>query len=98
MEEKPTFVRLRSKLLESGRLQFKRCMKVQNFICDGFSEFEGVQTAQYLRSEKNNVMLLNENQEVMVPLLDPKGSDCVTVVTYYHAYLMGSLNRSLMKR
>ena len=35
-------------------------MKVRNFICDGFSEFEGVQTAQYLRCEKNNVMLLNE--------------------------------------
>ena len=118
LEEKPASVpkgRLRSKLLESGRkikLQFKCCMKaseVRNFICDDFSEFEGVQTAQYLRCEKNSVMLLNENQELdgdgvidlagqgSLYLTQKEVTMSVTVVTYYHAYLKGSLNRSLMK-
>ena len=73
LKEKPSVVpkgRLRAKLLESGRiikLQFKRCMKsseVRNIISSGFGEFEGVQTAQYLRCEKNNIMLLNESQEL----------------------------------
>ena len=73
LKEKPAVVpkgRSRSKLTECGRIvkvQFKRCMKaseVRNVICSAFSEFQRVETAQYLRCEKNNVMLLNENQEL----------------------------------
>ena len=73
LKEKPAVVpkgRSRSKLTESGRivkLQFKRCMKaseVRNVISNAFSEFQGVEKAQYLRCEKNNIMLLNENQEL----------------------------------
>ena len=73
LKEKPAVVpkgRSRSKLTDCGRivkLQFKRCMKaseVRNIICRAFSEFQGVETAQYLRCEKNNIMLLNENQEL----------------------------------
>ena len=41
-----------------------KASEVRNIICRAFSEFQGVETAQYLRCEKNNVMLLNENQEL----------------------------------
>ena len=53
--------------MESGRivkLQFKRCMKaseVRSVISNAFSEFQGIEMAQY---RKSNVMLLNENQEL----------------------------------
>ena len=72
LKGKPAVVpkgRSRSKLTDCGRivkLHFKRFMKafeVRNIICRAFSEFQGVETAQYLQCE-NNIMLLNENQEL----------------------------------
>ena len=73
LKEKPAIVpkgHSRHKLKDSGRiakLQFKRCMKasqVRNIISNGFSEFEGIETAQYLRCGQDNIMVVNENQEL----------------------------------
>ena len=104
LKDKPAVVpkgRSRSKLKESGQIikrQFKRCMKaseVRNVISDAFSGFQGVEMAQYLRCEKNNVMLLNENQELdgddvidlagqgSLYLTQKAVTVSVTILTYY---------------
>ena len=73
LKEKPAIVpkgRSRSKLKDSGRivkLQFKCCMKasqVRSIISSGFSEFKGIEGAQYLRCGQDNIKVVNENQEL----------------------------------
>lgn len=61
---------LRKKLKDAGRivkLQLKRCMtacEVRDIIVDGFRDFSYIQSAQFLRCGKDNIMLLNEDQDL----------------------------------
>lgn len=89
LKEKPAVVpkgRSRSKLRDSGRvkkLQFKRCIKaadVRTIISSAFSEFEGIETAQYLRCGQDNIMVVNENQEL-------DGSDLIELAGQGSLYL-----------
>ncbi len=65
----------RKKLKLSGRIQkiqFMRCMKtseVRETIVNSFSGFNNVETAQFLRCGKDNIMVLNEEQDLDGELL-----------------------------
>lgn len=58
------------RLKQAGRivkLKLMRCMtvtQVREALCDAFSGFDNVETSQFLRCGKDNVMLLNEDQEL----------------------------------
>lgn len=60
----------RKKMKQSGRIvkvQLKRCMttsEVRDVIVDSFSDFEDIRSAQFLRCGKDNIMLLNEDQDL----------------------------------
>ena len=49
------------------RLQFKRFLKtdeVRKIIKDGFPGFACIETSQYLRCGRDNILVLNENQDL----------------------------------
>ncbi len=70
LSQKPEFVpkgHIRKKLKKEGRIvtvELKRCMKsseVRGAIIEAFCEFE---SAQFLRSGQDNIMLLAEEQDL----------------------------------
>jgi hypothetical protein len=84
-----------------------KASEVRNVISRVFSELQGVETAQYLRCEKNNVMLLNENQELDVIDVAGQGSLYLTqkkvtvsmiIVTYHDKQLKSYLLASCQSR
>lgn len=73
LDHKPEVVpkgHLRKKLKKAGRvvkITFKRCMtasEVREILVEAFADFDNIESFQFLQCGKDNIMLLNEEQEL----------------------------------
>lgn len=73
LDQKPSTVpkgHSRKKLKKAGRIariQLMRCMtvaEVRDAVVDNFTDFENIKSFQFLRCGKDNIMLLNEEQDL----------------------------------